>query len=507
MTLTQLYTVLLAGGTVLLASIAAARMASQIRLPGLLLFLAVGVVLGEDVLGLHFDDAQLAQALGTAGLGIILVDGGLTTQWADVRRLLAPAGVLATIGVGVSVAVTAAGARLLLGIDWHLALLLGAIVSSTDAAAVFAVLRALPLPRKVSGLLEAESGFNDAPTIILVTVFSTAAADLPGPGYVIGNMLYQLAAGVLIGLAIGRVGAGALRHIALPAAGLYPIATMAFGILGFAAAGAANASGIIAAYLAGLVLGNSSLPHRAATRSFAEGAGWLAQIGLFVMLGLLVTPSELPSAVLPALAVGLVLLLLARPLSVLACLLPFRTPWREQLFISWAGLRGAVPIVLATFPIVADVPGSRELLNIVFVLVVIFTLVQGPTLPAAARWLRITTPGTLREIQIESAPLDVMGVDLLTITIPPGSQLHGVAIMELRLPTPAVITMIVRAGDALVPDRNTVLRSGDELLLITTPQTRDATERRLRAVGRRGRLARWFGEDGDPDPTGRPRST
>jgi cell volume regulation protein A len=499
MTLSELYLTLLIGGAVLLASIAAARAAHRIGLPSLLLFLAVGVIAGEDGLGLRFDDAQLAQAMGTAALAVILVEGGLTTQWSDVRRLLAPAGVLATAGVAVSVVVTAAGAHWLLGIEWHLALLLGAIVSSTDAAAVFAVLRSLPLPQKVTGLLEAESGFNDAPTIILVLVFSTATTDLPGPAPLLGNLLYQLAVGGMLGVLIGRLGAAALRHIALPATGLYPLATVGFGIVAFAAAGAVNASGIIAAYLSGLVLGNAKLPHRAATRSFAEGAGWLAQIGLFVMLGLLVNPSELPSAILPALAVGLVLLLAARPVSVLACLLPFRIPWREQAFISWAGLRGAVPIVLATFPIVAGVASAHDVLNIVFVLVVLFTLIQGPTLPAVARRLGLTRPGALRDVQVETAPLDVLDADLLTVAIPPGSRLHGVAVFELRLPPPTVVTLIVRDGTTLVPDRDTVLRAGDELLLITTPETREAAERRLRAVGRRGKLARWLGEQGAPE--------
>ncbi len=500
MTLSELYLTLLIGGTVLLASIAAARTAHRVGLPSLLLFLAVGVIAGEDGLGLPFDDAQLAQALGTAALGIILVEGGLTTQWRDIRRLLAPASVLATAGVAVSVVVTAAGAHWLLGMDWHLALLLGAIVSSTDAAAVFAVLRALPLPQKLTGLVEAESGFNDAPTIILVLVFSTATTDLPDPASLAGNLLYQLAVGGTLGVLIGRLGVAALRHIALPATGLYPLATVGFGIIAFAAAGAVGASGIIAAYLAGLVLGNAKLPHRAATRSFAEGTGWLAQIGLFVMLGLLVDPSELPSAILPALAVGLVLLLAARPISVLACLLPFRVPWREQAFISWAGLRGAVPIVLATFPIVADVTGARDVLNIVFVLVVLFTLIQGPTLPVVARHLGLARPDALREIQVETAPLDVLDADLLTVAIPPGSRLRGVAVFELRLPPPTVVTLIVRDGTTLVPDRDSVLNAGDELLLITTPNTREATERRLRAVGRRGKLARWLGEHGAPEP-------
>ncbi|OEU95978.1 potassium/proton antiporter [Streptomyces oceani] len=499
MTLQQLYIALLIGGAVLLASIAAARTASRIGLPSLLLFLAVGVVLGEDVIGLPFDDAQLAQNLGTAALAVILVDGGLSTPWQQVRRLLLPASVLATAGVAISVLLTAAGAHLLLGIDWKLALLLGAIVSSTDAAATFAVLRALPLPKKTTGLLEAESGFNDAPTIILVLLFSQPDADLSNPLALLGNLLYQLGLGGALGLLIGGAGVLALRRIALPATGLYPLATVGFGMVAFAAAGAANASGIIAAYLSGLVLGNSDLPHRAGTRSFAEGAGWLAQIGLFVMLGLLVSPSELPSAVLPAIVVGLVLLLVARPVSVLVCLAPFKTPWREGAFVSWAGLRGAVPIVLATYPIVSGISGGGDLLNIVFVLVVIFTLVQGPLLPLAARLFRLTDPGEPREVQVETAPLDVLDADLLTAAVPAGSRLHGVAIFELRLPHPTVVTLIVRDGASLVPDQQTVLRTGDELLLVTTPRTREAAERQLRAVGRRGKLARWFGEHGDPE--------
>ncbi|MFF5258267.1 potassium/proton antiporter [Actinomadura viridis] len=499
MTLQQLYIALLIGGAVLLAGITAARVAHRAGLPSLLFFLGLGLLIGEDGLGLDFDNAQLAQALGTAALALILVEGGLTTSWTTVRRLLMPAGVLATAGVAVSVVVTAAGAHFLLGMEWRLALLLGAIVSSTDAAAVFAVLRTLPLPPKVSGLLEAESGFNDAPTIILVLLFSTAASELPGPGSIAGNLLYQLAVGAVLGVVIGRIGVVALRRIALPATGLYPLATVGFGIIAFAAAGALNASGIIAAYLSGLVLGNSHLPHRAATRSFAEGLGWLAQIGLFVMLGLLVTPSRMLEAVGAALVVGLVLLLAARPISVLACLPPFRIPWRQQVFLSWAGLRGAVPIVLATFPIVAGVEGAWHLLNIVFVLVVVFTLIQGPSLPLVARRLGLIRPEQARELQVEAAPLDELGAELLTLTVPPGSCLHGVEISELRLPAGAVVSLIVRAGTTLVPAPVTTLAEGDEILVVTTGSVREATERRLRAVGRRGRLAYWHGEYGAPE--------
>src|SRR5690606_27865502 len=262
---------------------------------------------------------------------------------------------------------------------WRLALLLGAIVSSTDAAATFAVLRALPLPARLRGLLEAESGLNDAPTIILVLLFSGTGA-FPGPGRVAGSLFFQLGAGAALGLATGFLAVLALRRIALPATGLYPLATVGFGVVAFAAAGLAGASGIISAYVCGVVLGNARLPHRAASRSFAEGSGWLGQIGLFVMLGLLVDPGQLPEAVVAGVVAGLVLLLVARPVSVLACLPWFRVPLREQLFLSWAGLRGAVPIVLATFPIVSGGEGALGLLHVVFVLVVVFTRVQAPRL-------------------------------------------------------------------------------------------------------------------------------
>jgi cell volume regulation protein A len=348
-------------------------------------------------------------------------------------------------------------------------------------------------------MVEAESGFNDAPTVILVLVFSSVGGvpDLPTIG---GQVLYQVVIGAAVGLLVGWAGVAALRYVALPASGLYPLATLGLGVIAFAAAGAANASGFMAAYLSGIVLGNAVLPHRAATRSFAEGAGWLAQIGLFVMLGLLVDPSELPSALLPALLIGAVLLLLARPASVLVCLIPFRVPWRHQAFISWAGLRGAVPIVLATFPIVAGVPGSDRLLNIVFVLVVVFTLIQGPVLPPLARALGVIQPDQAREVDIESAPLDVLDAELLTLTVPAGSRLHGVEVAELRLPVPAVISLVIRDRATFVPAPETGLREGDTLLIVATGATREAAERRLRAVGRRGRLARWYGEQGGPDP-------
>ncbi|WP_137145857.1 potassium/proton antiporter [Mycolicibacterium sp. CR10] len=498
MSLHQLYVALFIGGLVLLASIAATRLATGAGLPSLLLFLGVGVLVGEDGLGLEFDNAQLAQDIGTAALGIILVEGGLTTRFSDIRKVLAPAGVLATVGVAVSTLVTAAAVHWLLGMPWQLALLLGAIVSSTDAAAVFSVLRVVPLPRRLSGLLEAESGFNDAPAVILVLLFS-ATPLLLEPGALAVTMLYELVVGTLIGLGAGFLGAMTLRRIALPAAGLYPLATFGLGMVAFAAAGSAHASGFLAAYLAGVVLANSGLPHRSATRSFAEGAGWLAQIGVFVILGLLVSPDELLDEVVPAIITGLVLLLLARPLSVAVSLIGFKVPWREQAFLSWAGLRGAVPIVLATYPIVAGVPDSGRLLNIVFILVVLYMLIQGPSLRRVAEWLDLIPRDTTREIQVDAAPLDVLGAELMTMTVSPGSRLHNVTVLELRLPDPSVITLIIRDGHSFVPQPIDRLAIGDELLIVTTTATRELAERRLRAVSRRGKLAYWFDEYGERD--------
>ncbi|HEU5265359.1 MAG TPA: potassium/proton antiporter, partial [Jatrophihabitans sp.] len=301
------------------------------------------------------------------------------------------------------------------------------------------------------------------------------------------------------GLGIGWLGRVTVRRLALPSSGLYPIGVFGLAYVAFAAAGAAHASGFLAAYVAALVLANSGLPHRAATRSFAEGLGSLAQIGLFVLLGLLISPAKLVHALLPALVVGLVLLVVARPLSVLCSLLPFGVAWREQVFLSWAGLRGAVPIVLATLPVTSGVADSERLLNVVFVLVAVFTLVQGPSLYPLARLLRLSPRETTRQILVESAPLDVLDAELLTMTVPPGSALHAVTVLELRLPDPSVINLIIRDGHTFVPNPDTQLRIGDELLIVTTGKQRDNAERRLRAVSRRGALAHWFDEYGEPD--------
>jgi NhaP-type Na+/H+ and K+/H+ antiporter len=486
---------LLIGSAVIITAIVAVRLAHRTGLPSLLLYLALGLLLGESGAGIKFDNAQLAETLGLAALVLILAEGGLTTRWPTVRAGVPIALSLATVGTAVSIAVVAAAAHWLLGADWRIATLLGAILAPTDAAAVFSVVRRLPLRPRLAGILEAESGFNDAPVVILV--FALSAHTVRGPLAMAAELVYQLAVGAGIGLLLAWLGAWALRRVALPASGLYPIAVLALAVGAYGAASMAHASGFIATYVAGLVLGNSSLPHRPATRAFAEGVAWLAQIGLFIMLGLLVSPPALPAQIAPALIAGAVLVLLARPLSVLLSTPYPGISWGERALLSWAGLRGAVPIVLATVPVTQGVRGATPMFGQVFIVVVAFTLLNGPTLPWFVRLLRLAAPERTREIDVETAPLEELRADLLEIRIPPDSRLDGVEIFELRMPAGAAITLVVREGESFVPGPSTRLRAGDELLVVATSEARAPAERRLRAVSRRGKLAGWYGERGE----------
>lgn len=488
---------LLVGAVTVLAAIVAARLAHSAGLPALLVFLGLGLALGEEGIGIQFNDASLAEVLGLGALVLILAEGGLTTNWGHARAAAPAAIALATAGVAVSIAVVAVCTHWLLGFAWREALLLGAVLASTDAAAVFSVLRRLPLPPLLSGMLEGESGLNDPPAVLAVTLLSQPGSQRVSPLLAAGEVVWALAGGAVIGVGVGLLGMTFLRRVALPASGLYPVAVLALIAAGYGAASLARASGFLAVYLCALLLGNARLPHGPATRGFAEGVAWLAQIGLFVMLGLLVSPARLPPQILPALAAGAVLVVLARPAAVFAATAAFRLRWREQTFLSWAGLRGALPIVLATIPLNAKAPGATRLFDMVFVIVVIFTLLQGPTLPWAARRLGVASPAEPLEITVEAAPLEELRADLLQVQIPDGSKLHGVEIFELRLPTTANVSLIVRDGEGIVPGPTTVMRTGDRMLIVVPASVRERTERRLRAVSRAGKLAGWFGEHGN----------
>jgi len=486
--------VLLASCVVLLVSVVAVKLSRRTGLPVLLLYLGIGVLAGEAGLGVEFEDYEITADLGLIALAVILAEGGLTTRWRSIRPVLPYAVALATLGVGITIGVVTAFGHYLLGLDLRTAVILAAVIGSTDASAVFSVLRRLPLRSRVSAALEAESGLNDAPVAVLVLLASSDAWGRTSPAAAAADIAYQLVFGVLAGAAVGWVGRELLRRVALPSAGLYPLAGLALVLMAYSGATALGASGFMAAYLSGLVLGNSALPHRRSVLGFASSLALMAEVGLYVLLGLLVSPARLPAAVPEALLVGLVLVLVARPLAVAACSLPFRLPWREQGFLAWAGLRGAVPIVLTTIPIAERVPEAEQVLDVVFVLVVLFTLFTAPTLPGLARRLRVAEPERARELEVEAAPLDDLRADLLRVRVVPGSKLHGVYVDELRLPAGAQVTLVVREGRSLVPGPNTVLLRGDSVLFVVPSEVRAEAEDRLRAVSRGGKLARWLGE-------------
>jgi len=485
---------LLIGSAVLLVAVAAVRISVRSGLPSLLIFLGIGLLLGENGLGISFDSEELTQVLGYCALVLILAEGGLTTRWSGIRNSVAPAAVLSTVGVFVSVGVVAVAARYVLNLDWTVALLIGAILSSTDAAAVFSVLRTVPLPRRLSGMLEAESGFNDAPVVILVVALaaqSVPTAEHHPWWYVLLEAGVELVGGTVIGLLVGWAGAWLLRRVAGASSALFSIGVVSLVVLAYAIAATVHTSGFIAAYLSALVLGNLGLPHRAAVHSFSSALGSIAQIGLFIMLGLLASPTELPEQIGPAVLIGLVLLLVARPLSVLVSLTPFRIPLRDQAFLSWAGLRGAVPIVLATVPATLGTANAARIFNLVFVLVIIFTLVQAPTLPWVARRLGLAESVRSVDLDVETTPLETMGADVIQVTVGERSRLHGVELFELRLPPGANVTLVVRDGKGFVPQGQTVLRHGDQLLVVSTADVRHKAEQRIRDVDEGGRLAGW----------------
>ena len=486
---------LLVGAVVVIAAIVAARIGARVGLPSLLLFLGLGMVLGDSGLGVRFDDADLARALGFGALVIILAEGGLTTRWSDIRSSTLLALVLATVGIGVSVGLMTAFGYYVLGLDLWIAVLLGAVTSPTDAAAVFSVLRHVPIPHSLRGALEAESGLNDAPTVLLVSLASAVAIGQPAHGGVpglVGLILLELVAGLAVGIGLGWAGVQILRRVALPSSGLYPLAALVWAVFAYGVGALVHASGFAAVYACALMLGNAQLPHRTATRSFVEGIGWIAQIGLFVMLGLLASPSRVTLyAVVVALLAGLFLTFVARPVSVGLSAAAFRVPVRHQLFLSWAGLRGAVPIVLATIPLSEDVPGAVFLFDVVLVFVIVFTCLQAPTLPFVGRLLGLLDDRAPTDVEVEVAPLDRISADLLQVRIPEGSRLAGVEIGELRLPRHTVVTLIIRGSEPFNPAPRERIRVGDELLVVTPTAQREVTEDRLRAIGRGGRLARW----------------
>ncbi|HQV91176.1 MAG TPA: potassium/proton antiporter, partial [Phycicoccus sp.] len=457
---------LLAGALVILLGLVAVRFSARSGMPSLVLYLGIGLALGNGGIGISFDNLLLTEVLGYAALVLILTEGGITTDWRAVRRSAGPALSLATVAVLASVGVVAAAAHLVLGLSWQVSLIVGAVLTSTDAAAVFSVLRNIPLPRKVAGILEMESGLNDPPVVILVTVFAAQAAGLGSgdPWWLIGlTAIMELVGGVAIGLLVGYLGAKILGRLVVGSSTLFAIGVISVSVGAYGAADLVHTSGFAACFVASLLLGNLGLPHRPSVTGFATALGWLAQIGLFVLLGLLANPFEFGAQVIPALVLGVILLLVARPISVFLSCTPFRVPWRHQLFLSWAGLRGAVPVVLATVPTAMGAPGLDWLFDLVFVLVLVFTIVQAPTLPWVARRLGIVQSHHQVDLQVEATPLDELDAEILEVHIGHGSKLAGVQVHELRLPRECNVALVVRDGHSFVPGPTTLLRRDDQL--------------------------------------------
>jgi cell volume regulation protein A len=483
---------MLAGAAIVLVAVVGVRVSARIGLPSLLLYLGLGLLLGGLFPQIRLGDAELATVLGYAALVVILAEGGLTTRVQDLRPVLWPALALATLGVAVSIAVVAAALVLLLGVDVRLAVLIGAVLAATDAAAVFSVLRHMRLHPRLRSLLEAEAGFNDAPVVVLVVVLSTGDVSADNAWQVPLIVLGELVGGAVVGGATAWAARWTLPRLALPAAGLYPIAVLSILAGAYGLAGVLHTSGFMAVYVAGVLIGSArSLPHRRSVVGFAEGLAWVAQIGLFVMLGLLADPVRAIDSIGTALVAGVVLLLVARPLSALVALVPFRMPARWIAFVSVAGLRGAVPIVFAAIPLGADVPGAAAVFDTTLILVVLLTLLQTSVLPWSTRRLGVEVGGTSDELEVESAPLDNMNAALLGVDIEPESRLKGLYLVDLRLPPGAAVALVVRGDSGFVPDANTRFRSGDTLLIVATEAVRPDTVRRLRLVAREGRLARW----------------
>ena len=462
-------------GSLLAISVLFSRATEKVSVPVLLVFLLIGILAGsEGIGGIEFEDYGLAYRLGSIGLMLILFDGGLNTPLAAVRRYLAPAAVLATVGVVLTAGGIALGARWI-GLEWPHALLLGAIVSSTDAAAVFSVLRGsgLHLKRRVGVTLEVESGVNDPMAVILTTVLTANLLSPGGTGLArIGlDVLAQMVIGAAGGLAIGYAGRAVLTRLRLTAGGLYPVAMLALACLAFGVPTVFLGSGFLAVYLAGVVLGNGDLPYRAGLLRVHDALAWLSQIVLFLLLGLLVFPSRLVEVILPGLGLALFATFVARPLVVWLCLLPFRYPWLDVAYVGYVGLRGAVPIVLATFPVLAGAPGAESIFDLVFFIVVMSAIVPGATVSWVTRRLGLESgdpPAPQAVLEIES--MQPLSGRLMSFYIDPALAVADATIADLPFPEGAAATLIVRGQELIAPKGATRLAPGDHVYVFARPE-------------------------------------
>ena len=470
--------ILLLVGAVLAASIVVALGAARTGLPVLVAFLGLGMLLGsEGPGGIEFDDAELAREVGIVGLALILYEGGLQTSWRRLRQVAAPAALLSTVGVLVSAVLTGAAAYVLFDLTWLESVLLGAVVSSTDAAAVFATLRFTHIRRRLARTLEAESGGND-PMAIALTLGLIAWIERPGD-YGIDDLLLlvvrQLGLGLLVGVALGAVAVWVFGRLPPSIGAFAPVASVAAGALSFGVADVIGGSGFLAVYLVGLAVGSTPSRFRRQLVAFHEGLAFLAQVALFIVLGLLVFPSRLPDVALASLVLALLLMLVVRPAAVWASTVFNNFTSRDRLLLGWAGLRGAVPIVLATFALSSDVGERDTIFNAVFFVVVVSTIVQGRTLEWLAGRLGLLSHAP----HPPEAPLEVghlTMLELVDFAVAPDHAIAGVHVRELGLPRDALIAVITRGDDTIPPRGSTVVHAGDRLFVLVPRKKRPDLE-------------------------------
>jgi cell volume regulation protein A len=470
---------ILVAGALLAAGIVGGLLADRMRIPGLLLFLGLGMLAGsEGIGGIEFNDTELARTLGTVALVLIVFEGGLNAGWSEIRPVLWTAASLATVGTILTALIAGLAAKLIFGLSTLEGMLVGGAVAATDSAAIFAVLRRSKLEKRLARSLEGESGMNDPVALLLVVGF---VEWIQQPGYgaadMVGLLALKLAVGAAIGLALGRLAVLALNSVRLPTDGIYPVATIAIAGIAYGASEVMHGSGLLSVYLTALALGSTSVPARRTIAAFHEGVGEVAQIGLFILLGLLVFPSTLGDVALESLALSAALILVARPLAAFVATAFSTFSLRERMMLGWAGLRGATPIWLATFPVVAGVAGGHQLFAIVFFVVVTSTLIQGATFEPLARRLGLTTnePALPRRL-LESGRIRRMGGDVVSYRLKPGAAAAGHLVRELGLPREALVNVIVRDGHAIPPRGSTEVREGDELHILVRGELRGEVE-------------------------------
>jgi len=466
---------LLIGSVMILVSIAIARLTDNLGVPTLLLFLGVGMLAGsEGPGGIYFDNAGLAQSIGIVALVFILFAGGMDTSWREVRPVLGQASILATAGILVTAVSVGLVSTVVLGVPWLTGLLLGAIVSSTDAAAVFSGLRSknVNLSGRLRPLLELESGSND-PMAVFLTVGVIELIRTPGTSAASLLLLFftQMGIGAALGVASGRAMVFVLNRLKLAYEGIYSVYTLAFAALIFSGTALVGGSGFLAVYIAGLVAGNSDFVQKKSLLRFFDALAWLSQMAMFLTMGLLVFPSHVLTVAGAGLVLSVFLMLVARPLGVFLCLAGSGLGWREKVFISWVGLRGAVPIILAVFPMIAGVPGAETIFDIVFFIVLTSALLQGWSIHPAARLLRLDAPAERRKrYPLEFAAVEGADTELVDLIVPYHSAVAGKTIIELGMPQDSLIVLISRGDEFLVPSGGTTLQESDTVLVLVNKQ-------------------------------------